>query len=394
MESVFSHRTGWGLEPNRLSRLAAGLRETGRLQDLTVSNPTLCGFQYPRERLLQALGQAAGFEYRPQPLGLALARSAVEDYYCRRGQRLPIEQIVLTASSSEAYAHLFRLLCDSGDEVLMPSPSYPLFEMLAGIHDVRLVACPMLYDQGWQLDREGLLAGANARTRALLLVHPNNPAGCYLKADDWIWVQTLAAERGWAVVVDEVFFDYPVAPFAAVKLDFENAPALTFVLNGLSKLAALPQMKLAWIGVQGPEPERRQAVARLEVLNDLFLSVSTAVQVAAPVLFSAREQMQPQIRARVEGNLETLDGCLRELPAVERLVVEGGWCVVLRLPRIHSDDGWAERWLERGGVLVHPGHFYNFGADGYLVASLLLPAAAFRSALRAGLAVTAEELSR
>ncbi|HUX65894.1 MAG TPA: pyridoxal phosphate-dependent aminotransferase [Terriglobales bacterium] len=391
---MFSARTGWPLAPNRLHTLAQARRAAGTLLDLTVSNPTVCGFDYPQAALLSALGQAAALRYEPAPLGLAAARRAVAGYYAERGVAVALDRLLLTASTSEAYAHLFRLLCDPGDNVLMPSPSYPLFEMLAGVHDVRLTAVPMMYDQGWQLDLAGLEAAATPQTRALLLVHPNNPAGSYLKPHEWARLQTLAAERGWALVLDEVFCDYALPPAAPVELGLERPPALTFVLNGFSKILALPQMKLAWIGVHGPPAACAEAMARLEVVNDLFLSVDAPIQYAAAAMLGARGGIQAQIRARLQANLRALDAVLALLPALraaERLRVEGGWSVMLRLPRIHTDEAWAELLLERTGVLTHPGHFYGLAAESHLAFSLLPPAADFAAAAgRLGQAIAAE----
>lgn len=368
---MFSTRTAWPLDPNRLHELAEQRRAAGDLIDLTISNPTRCGFDYP-EALVEALAQPAALTYAPQPLGLESARAAICAYYRERGLAIRLDRVALTASTSEAYSHLFRLLCNPGEAALMPSPTYPLFELLAGAQDVRLRAVPMLYDQGWLLDA-AMLERAPEDVRALLLVHPNNPAGNYLQPQEWRAVQALAAARGWAVVVDEVFYDFALPPGAPVALDFTACPALTFLLNGCSKLSGLPQMKLAWISAFGPAALVRTAWARLEMLLDLYLSVSTPVQLAAPALLEARRGMQPQIQRRLRENLDRLDAALARLPAVERLPVAGGWSVLLRLPRIHSDAEWAERLVERAGVLTHPGHFYGLEMESCLALSLLLP---------------------
>lgn len=390
-DTVFSARTNWPLASNRLHRLATARRAAGGVLDLTVSNPTQCGFDYPAQQLLAALSPAAALRYQPQPLGLLSARTAVSAYYAERGQPVAADHLLLTASTSEAYAHLFRLLCDAGDAVLMPAPSYPLFEMLAGLNDVRLLPSPMLYYHGWQIDRAEIerIATSDTRLRALLLVHPNNPAGCYLKPGEWTWLQALAAERGWAVVVDEVFFDYPLPPHAAVALDYAAAPALTFVLNGFSKIAGLPQMKLGWIAVHGPAALRTQALARLEVINDMFLSVDAPIQHAAAAILQSRQGIQRQIQLRVQANLATLDAALAACPALERLQIEGGWNAIVRLPRVHTDEAWAELILERAGVLTHPGHFYNMNRDAHLVVSLLPQPAAFQAGAEALVAAVA-----
>ncbi|MGH9475729.1 MAG: pyridoxal phosphate-dependent aminotransferase [Terriglobales bacterium] len=389
---MFSRRTAWPLTPNRLHRLAEARREREGWCDLTVSNPTVCGFDYPAE-LLAVLADAQSLRYEPQPLGLEGARTAVVDYYRERGLGMAVGRVALTASTSEAYSHLFRLLCNAGESVLMPTPSYPLFEMLAGVQDVRLCPVPMQYADGWHLDVDAL-AAVGGDARALLLVHPNNPAGNYVKPGEWQAVQALAAARGWAVVVDEVFYDYAVAPAQAVALDFSACPALTFLLNGCSKLAVLPQMKLAWMTAFGPEAQVREAWARLEVLLDLYLSVSTPVQHAASALLGARARLQQQVRARLRRNLDTLDAALVACPALERLRVEGGWSVVLRLPRLHSDAEWAELLVERAGVLAHPGHFYGLGLEACLALSLLLPEARFATGIERLLAAVAAEIGK
>ncbi|MGH9519689.1 MAG: pyridoxal phosphate-dependent aminotransferase [Terriglobales bacterium] len=389
---MFSSRTQWSRAPNRLHTLAAARRGTDAFFDLTESNPTRCGFNYPEAELLAALAQPAALRYAPQPLGLEAARAAVCSYYRDRGPVLDPDRLVLTASTSEAYTLLFRLLCDTGDAATMPTPSYPLFEMLARANDVVLESVPMSYHAGWEMD-PARLAAAGPRTRAVLLVHPSNPAGNYVSQAAWWNVQELAAARGWAVVVDEVFFDYPVADGAARELDLASAPALTFVLNGLSKLAGLPQMKLAWIAVFGPHAVRIEALARLEILNDLYLSVDAPVQHALPAILALRHGLQDQIRNRVRANLRTLDTALASHPSMQRLQLEGGWNAVLRLPRILSDTEWAERILEQAGVLVHPGHFYEFGLDACLVLSLLPPVETFAEAVRRIVAVAAHALT-
>jgi len=389
MGSVFSERTNWPLAPNRLHQLAAARRRQGTLLDLTSSNPTACGLAYP-EGLLAPLAQPAGLRYAPAPRGLASARAAVAAYYAERGVEIGVDDLILTASTSEAYAQLFSLLCEAGDAVAMPAPSYPLFEMLARLQQVDLAAVPMLYDQAWHLDLAAI-AAVPARTRALLLVHPNNPAGNYVKAEEWRKVQELAAARGWAVVVDEVFWDFPVEPGAQVRLDFTPCPALTFVLNGLSKLSALPQLKLGWIGVAGPRPLKQEALARIEVVNDLYLSAATPVQLAAEALLAARHTMQAQILERIRGNLAGLDRALAAHPQVERLRVEGGWSVLLKLPRVHADAEWAELLVERAGVLTHPGHFYAMEQEAHVALSLLPPPAEFEAGVEAILKIAKEE---
>jgi len=389
MGSVFSERTNWPLAPNRLHQLAAERRRRGALLDLTASNPTQCGIEYP-PGLLAALSDSAGLRYEPASRGLASARAAVAAYYEGRGVSFGADDLLLTASTSEAYAHLFSLLCAAGETVAMPTPSYPLFEMLARLQQVELAAVPMLYDHGWHLDIAAI-AAAPAATRALLLVHPNNPAGNYVKPVEWSALQECAAARGWAVVVDEVFWDFPLAPGAQVGLDYAGCPALTFVLNGLSKISALPQMKLGWIAVAGPPELKREALARLELINDLFLAASTPVQLAAGALLEARHAVQRQILARIRCNLDALDRGLGLHSSVARLRAEAGWSALLRLPRIHTDASWAELLVEQAGVLTHPGHFYGLEQDAHLAISLLPQPAAFEAALQGILATVDKE---
>lgn len=388
---MFSSRTQWSRTPNRLHWLTEARRAAGELWDLTLSNPTACGFHYQDTELLAALAQPAALRYTPQPLGLESARTAVCQYYRERGHALEPDQTVLTASTSEAYTLLFRLLCNPGDSAVLPTPSYPLFEMLGQAADVVLQAAPMAYHAGWELDM-AQLAASGPRTRALLLVHPSNPAGNYIAREAWRQVQELAAAREWAVVVDEVFFDYPVAEGGAPELEMNDLPALTFVLNGLSKLAGLPQMKLAWIAVHGPQALRAEALARLELLNDLYLSVDAPIQHALPAILSLRHDIQDQIRVRVRANLNTLDAVLKDQPALQRLRLEGGWSVVVRLPRVLSDAEWAERLLEQAGVLVHPGHFYEFEMESCLVLGLLSTGNYFGEAVRRMLALVVHTL--
>lgn len=370
------------MEENRLARLAAERRQAGTLLDLTVSNPTRCGFDYPAA-LLEAFRDPRSLTYRPDPFGLPEARAAVAAYYRDRGIDATPDDLVLTASTSEAYSHLFRLLCDPGDQVHIPRPSYPLFDLLASVNDVRLDAYPLFYDHGWHLDLAALEASLDSRSRAILIVHPNNPTGSYLRPSDWEALQTLAARHELALIVDEVFFDYPLPEALDRALDRaperitdpRSARALTVALNGLSKIAALPQMKLGWMLLSGPGHLVAEARSRLEIINDTYLSVDTPVQWAAAALLDHRHHIQPQIRLRTAANLAHLDAALAAKEAqglLQRLAVEGGWTAIVRLPRLHSDAEWAEALLERTGVLVHPGHFYDFAEEGHLVVSLIV----------------------
>lgn len=388
---MFASRTGWDLEENRLARLAAERRQAGTLLDLTVTNPTRCGFDYPAA-LLDAFRDPRSLTYRPDPFGIPEARAAVAAYYCERGMDAGPDDLVLTASTSEAYSHLFRLLCDPGDRVHIPRPSYPLFDLLASVNDVHLDPYPLFYDHGWHLDMAALEARIDSRSRAILIVHPNNPTGSYLRPSDWEALQTLAARHALALIVDEVFFDYPLdamqerVPNRVPNrvMDPRSSRALAFALNGLSKIAALPQMKLGWMLVSGPQPLVAEARSRLEVINDTYLSVDTPVQWAAAAFLGHRHHIQPQIRRRVRANLACLDAAIASpeaLGLLQRLDVEGGWTAIVRLPRLHTDAGWAEALVEQTGVLAHPGHFYDFAAEGHLVVSLIVPEEIFSAGI-------------
>ena len=373
---MFASRTGWALEPNRFAAALERHRASGReVLDLTESNPTRCGFAYDR-LLLSSLADQRGLAYDPHPKGLRAAREAVCGYYRQRGAEIDPEQIILTASTSEGYSFIFRLLCDPGDEVLVPAPSYPLFEFLAAIQDVKLVSYPLIYDHGWQIDLHSLAAAVTARTRAVLVVHPNNPTGSFVKPAEMDVLEPLCRERQMALVADEVFLDY--AHDGVARASFAGPrQALTFTLSGISKICALPQMKLAWIVVGGAPELAREALARLEVIADTYLSVSTPAQLALPEFLARRDGIQRQVKERVAANLAELDRQLAQQKLVQRLAVEGGWYAVLRVPVTRSDEELAIALLDEQSVIVHPGNFYDFPEEGYLVVSLITPAQVF-----------------
>jgi len=378
---MFASRTGWALAPNRFSAALDRHRASGReALDLTESNPTRCGFAYDRS-LLSTLADRRGLAYDPHPKGLRSAREAVCGYYRQRGAEIDPEQIILTASTSEGYSFIFRLLCDPGDEVLVPAHSYPLFEFLASIEDVKLVPYPLLYDHGWQIDLHGLGEALSPRTRAILVVHPNNPTGSFVKPAEMDLLDALCRERGLALVADEVFLDY--AHDGAARPSFASPrQALTFTLSGISKICALPQMKLAWIVTGGTPELAREALARLEVIADTYLSVNTQVQLALPAFLAQRDEIQRQVKERVAANLAELDRQLATQKLVRRLEVEGGWYAVLRVPATHSDEDLAIALLDEQSVVVHPGHFYDFPGEGYLVVSLITPAEVLAEGIR------------
>lgn len=376
---MFASRTNWPLEPNRFAQALDAHRRSGRkLFDLTASNPTTCGFSYPEAEILAALADRRAFEYRPEAKGLPETRAAICDYY--RGRHgfageagsLDPERIFLTSSTSEAYTYVFRLLCEPGDEILVPAPSYPLFEFLADLADVRLVSYPLLYDHGWQIDLAGLTAAITPRSRALMVVHPNNPTGSFVKPREAADLAAICVRHDMAIVADEVFLDYGPSMVGSPTFAFEER-ALTFTLSGLSKIVTLPQMKLAWLVVSGPEVLARQAVERLEVIADTYLSPSTPIQLAAPAFLRLRDTLQSQLLRRINANLASLDRVLAAARSLTRFEREGGWYAVLRTPVLRDDEETAVQLLERHSVLVHPGHFFNFPRDGFLVLSLIAP---------------------
>ena len=419
---MFSERTNWKLAQNRFTQALEEVRAGAEILDLTVSNPTRAGLRYDEATILGALASPQALDYDPQPKGLLVAREAVAEYYAvEHGIRdLNPERIVLTTSTSEGYSFVFRLLCNAGDELLVPKPSYPLFEFLADLQDVRLVPYPLIYDHGWQMDFPSLAAAVTERTRGVVVVHPNNPTGSFVKAGEAASLNAFCRERGLAVIADEVFLDYGldsdstsdthggtdahVRPFEQsstardavgnsrslhAPLDRRtpiqglgrddkafgsfagNQEVLTFTLSGLSKIAALPQMKVAWVVTSGPREEVAEAMGRLEVIADTYLSMNAPVQWALPALMEQRKDIQRQLMERVRGNLTELDRRLAGQQTCARLSVEGGWYAVLRVPVTRSDEELAIELVREKALVVHPGHFYDFPGDGYLVLSLI-----------------------
>jgi aspartate/methionine/tyrosine aminotransferase len=371
---MFASRTAWKLTPNRLAAaLERHQQSGGKLLDLTASNPTTVGIQYDQAAILSALSQEEALNYSPQAKGLRGARQAVASYYDARGDRPPdVENIFLTASTSEGYSFVFRLLCEPGDEVLVPAPSYPLFDYLASLQDVKPIHYQLFYDHGWHVDLHSLEKAVTSRTRAIVLVNPNNPTGSYVADSAKQAINELCLRQNLAMIVDEVFLDYQRSGNRRRSF-VENREVLTFSLSGLSKIVALPQMKLAWIALSGPEEISREAAARLEVIADTYLSVGTPVQVAAPALLEQRKRVQNQISDRVRHNLSALDAQIARQSQCTRLELEGGWYAVLRVPVTRSDEEHAIALLEQHSVLVHPGHFFDFHQEGYLVVSLITP---------------------
>jgi aspartate/methionine/tyrosine aminotransferase len=364
LNRVFSSRLDWNLQTNRLSAL---LKTKTHVLDLTESNPTRAGIEYPREEILDALADARLLRYDPEPRGLLSAREAVSKYY----GNVAVSRLLLTASTSEAYAYLFKLLCDPGDEILSPRPSYPLFEFLAGLESVRVVQYPLRYDGVWHIDFDALEHAIGPRTKAIVVVNPNNPTGSFLKREEWSRLQ----EFGIPILSDEVFSDYAFSHDDSRVRSLTDVPeVLTFSMSGLSKIAALPQMKLGWIVTSGPGHEA--ALDRLELIADTYLSVATPVQIALPRLLDLSVKIRSQILDRTRANLALLRR------TTVPLHVEGGWYATLQVPRTRTEEDWALTLLDRRDVLVQPGFYFDFESEAFLVLSLLTSTEVFAEGLR------------
>jgi len=381
---MFSSRTNWQLSPNRFTQALEEARLAGKkILDLSASNPTRVGLHYDEATILGALASPKSIDYDPQSKGLHAAREAVANYYHDDHDvgDLDPEHLVLTSSTSEGYSYVFGLLCNSGDELLVPKPSYPLFDFLADLEDVKLVPYPLIYDHGWQMDFPSMERAVTPRTRGIVIVHPNNPTGSYVQVHEFELLNAFCRERGLALIVDEVFLDYAHdgnkrSTFAA------NKDVLTFTLSGLSKISALPQMKVAWVAASGPDDQVDAAMSRLEVIADTYLSMNAPMQWAMPILLQQRQSIQKQLLDRVLANLAELDRHIAMQKTCQRLQVEGGWYAVLRVPVTRSDEDWAIELLKEKSVLVHPGHFYDFPGDGHLVSSLITPRAEFAEGIQ------------
>jgi alanine-synthesizing transaminase len=379
--SRWSARTQWDLSETSWAQQLARLRAAGaRLWDLTVSNPTHCGFVYDAVSTLAPLNDWAALRYEPDPRGLRAAREAVSLYYRDHGATVDPEQIILTTSTSEAYSFLFRLLCDPGDELLIGQPGYPLFDFLARLDDVRLVPYELFYDHGWNLDLEALRQRVTPRTRAIVLVHPNNPSGHFTTHKDRNALEELCRQHSLALIVDEVFLDYGLGEEPGETFAAGTYAMPVFVLSGLSKVAALPQMKAAWIACFAGETLQAEALERLEVISDTFLSMSAPIQCALPTWLGGRGALQTQIKERLKRNLAALDAILSRQTLVSRLEVEAGWYAVLRVPAVQPEEDTACDLLQRG-VVVHPGGFFGFPEQGWLVVSLLASEEEFKGGM-------------
>jgi hypothetical protein len=378
----FSRRTSWDLRPNPLSRLLEAKRAAGEpVLDLTESNPTTADLPYPAEEILAALGQGRVLRYEPTPRGLAPTREAVAAYYASRSIAVDPARVLCTASTSEAYSFAFKLLCDSGDQVLVPAPSYPLFEFLAALESVRPAPYPLVYHDGWEIDLEALRGAVTPETRAIVVVSPNNPTGSFLKKRELEALREICARHGLALVTDEVFGDYGFGPDAErveTLATEEGVPC--FTLSGLSKVVGLPQVKLGWMVVSGPGAAA--AYERLEFVADTYLSVSTPAQLATPALLALRPRLGTAIAERISGSWSSLTTALGAGAPCSLLRSEGGWYATLQLPRTRSEEEWVLGLLETQGVLVHPGHFFDFPGEPYAVLSLLTKPGSWRQGIQ------------
>lgn len=378
---AYSQRLSWTLASNSLSRLIQEKRHRGvPLLDLTISNPTEAFAEYPHEAIRGAYARMTDFTYSPTPLGQERARRAISELYAQRGVSITPERVILTASSSEAYALLFKLFCDAEDEILAPVPSYPLFEFLARLELARIVPYRLRYDGAWFIDFRSLRERISRRTRAIVIVNPNNPTGSFLKRHERDELFELARHYELPIISDEVFMDYSwAATTEQVKTLAAFDSVLSFSLNGLSKTAGMPQMKLGWMVINGAGAEREMLRERLEILLDTYLSVSTPVQNALPDLIEIGAGIQDQIARRIRENRAVLDRVLEGSPA-HRLNMEGGWSAIIRLPHTSSEEEWVGRLIEEG-VIVQPGYFFDMDSEPYAVISLITPLEIFEQGI-------------
>ena len=374
---MISSRLPKNLEPNAVARLVAAKRRTGvPVIDLTETNPTSAGFSYPKD-LLAPLAHPRALDYEPQPLGLWSARAAVASDFRRRGLVISADRVALTSSTSEAYALLFKMLCDAGDSVLVPHPSYPLFEHLTALESITAIPYALEYHGSWRIDIGSVARGVTDRTRAILIVSPNNPTGSFLHRDDFSALSEIAVAKRIPIIGDEVFADYQLDPAPGATAVLGAADVLTFSLGGLSKSAGLPQLKLGWIGFGGPAAKVDEALAAYELVADTYLSVSSPVQGASAELIAQGAAIRAQILARVRRNLAALRDAAAAFPAVDVLKVEAGWTAVVQVPQLRSEEALVLELLQQDDVLVHPGYFFDFPREAYVVVSLLLEPATF-----------------
>lgn len=380
---MFSLRTSWNLQCNAFSQRSQELRQRGLpLIDLTESNPTRVGLSYP-SAIASSLSEEGVFTYWPDPKGDLAARQAVASIYQKKGFEVGPEEILLAASTSQAYDFLFRLLTNPGDRILVPTPSYPLLSYLADLNDVKVQPYPLRYDSSrWRVDFEALALAAEKKSAVLVVVHPNNPTGSGLTDEERIRIIQLCKAYSIALISDEVFADY-LWEEASLPATLAGDPEiLTFALGGLSKFMGLPQMKLAWIAASGPRQARTVALERLQVVADTYLSVNTPVQKALPLWLQLADEIQTQIRRRLAQNRQWLLSQTTEASGLQMFSSDGGWSAVIRIPSVEEGEGWALKLLEKEQVLIHPGYLFDFEEENLFVMSLLTPPDLFREGVR------------
>jgi len=376
---LFSRRLEFDLRPNELADLLSRKNQEGKdVIDMTLSNPTRAGFTYPYDKISDAFSAASFAVYSPEPRGTPEARAAVCTYYETRGQKVSPEDVIITASTSEAYSFLFRLLADPGDRILVPGPGYPLFDYLLRLDGLQTVSCRMRYSLGWWYDFDPSVIDESVK--AVIIVSPSNPAGNYIHGDEWAVISGQCARKGTALICDEVFYEFPHTGVEPGVDLVEETEALSFVLNGFSKTAGLPQVKMSWIVVRGPKKLKQEASQKLELISDTFLSPSTAVQGAAEAIFCLAPAIRRQIQLRTSGNLVFLEKTVQDSP-VDCLKTEGGWSAVIRLPEIMDCEEWSIQLLDKYHILTHPGSFYGLEGGSYLVLSLLPEKKNFREGI-------------
>ena len=382
----FAKRTQWDVSDNEFSARMAELKKDGRpLFDLTVSNPLRCGLDLSGLDIAGSFDKDGLLDYRPDPLGLPSAREVVKAYYAEKGVNVPASRLLLTASTSDAYSYIFRLLCEADDEVLIPAPSYPLFSFLADISDVRLksYALEIGEDGLWRMNRTAFMEALTVRTRAIIVVNPNNPSGSFVRSEDLDFMLAVAKERKIAIICDEVFADYALdaGADAVPTLAGRCGGVLSFVLSGISKILALPQMKLAWMLVQGPEDVLEVALKRLEIIADSYLSVNTPVMLAFGDWMGRRSEVQALLQARLRENVQAMNEIFRDYEGLDALRVEGGWYALLRMKGVYNEESFVLRLMEDERVAVHPGYFYDFAEGAHAVLGLLTPTGLWREGL-------------
>ncbi len=379
---TFSKRTEWNTAPNALAQMLERVKASSDFIDLTVSNPTACGFQYLTSDLLEGFQNLENLNYRPDAHGLLEARQAVVNYYARKNIPLSPDQIFITANTSEAYTFVFKLLADAGDTVLAPAPGYPLIEYLAGINDLSLERYPLTHNNGWHTDLAVLSQKINRPLKALMLVHPANPTGNYVGSSERQQMIHLCSPSQTPIISDEVFFDYSWVGAAPAESFAANNAGLTFTLSGISKILGLPQMKISWIVVTGPEALKTEALHRLEIIADTYLSASTPAQTMLPVWFNREAMIRNEILTRLQENRKILAGFFGGDSKIKLLEGGGGWTSVLELPAEEQDESWALHFLENFHTALHPGYLFDMPAEKpYLVLSLLTPPALLAQAL-------------